>query len=274
MGRSSWGSASGTSVRDPSFPQGQPLLTRAFADAVLDNENVKIDFKPLYTCIHIYDTLDAREELQLSYQADRRVRPRAISRHVDPLTPSRAGTSRPPPLVHRLAHALLPPRALRPPRRDRRLLPDRVARPPDDQLVPLGAGRRGPLGRHVRACRSHRRRGLGRLRGPRGVPRDQVQGAHVCADARGELETVPLPFECARTSGGPELRRRAGAGGPPAHRYFLRRATATRSTSSTASSSPSSSATPSSSSAASAPTLRRCARPPHLSLCALLGASD
>lgn len=39
---------------------------------VLDNENVKIDFKPLYQCIHIYDTLDAREELQLSYQADRR----------------------------------------------------------------------------------------------------------------------------------------------------------------------------------------------------------
>ncbi|GAA6041621.1 hypothetical protein JCM8097_007771 [Rhodosporidiobolus ruineniae] len=39
---------------------------------VLDNEAVKIDFKPLYTCIHIYDALDAREELQLSYQADRR----------------------------------------------------------------------------------------------------------------------------------------------------------------------------------------------------------
>ncbi|BGO88526.1 hypothetical protein NBRC10512_003376 [Rhodotorula toruloides] len=39
---------------------------------VLDNDAVKIDFKPLYTCIHIYDTLDAREELQLSYQADRR----------------------------------------------------------------------------------------------------------------------------------------------------------------------------------------------------------
>ena len=39
----------------------------------LDNENVHIDFKPLYLCILIYDTLDAREELQLSYQADRRV---------------------------------------------------------------------------------------------------------------------------------------------------------------------------------------------------------
>ncbi|GAA5987052.1 hypothetical protein JCM11641_007822 [Rhodosporidiobolus odoratus] len=39
---------------------------------VLDNDTVKIDFKPLYTCIHIYDALDAREELQLSYQADRR----------------------------------------------------------------------------------------------------------------------------------------------------------------------------------------------------------
>lgn len=47
---------------------------RVGADNVLDNETVKIDFKPLYTCIHIYDALDAREELQLSYQADRRVR--------------------------------------------------------------------------------------------------------------------------------------------------------------------------------------------------------
>lgn len=39
----------------------------------LDNETVKINFKPLYQCIHIHDTLDARDELQLSYQADRRV---------------------------------------------------------------------------------------------------------------------------------------------------------------------------------------------------------
>lgn len=50
------------------------LMHSGQADAVLDNDNVKIDFKPLYTCIHIHDTLDAREELQLSYQADRRVR--------------------------------------------------------------------------------------------------------------------------------------------------------------------------------------------------------
>ncbi|GAA6018183.1 hypothetical protein JCM11491_005623 [Sporobolomyces phaffii] len=38
----------------------------------LDNDQVSIDFKPLYTCIHIYSTLDLVEELQLSYQADRR----------------------------------------------------------------------------------------------------------------------------------------------------------------------------------------------------------
>lgn len=41
---------------------------------MLDNDAVTIDFKPLYTCIHIHDTLDAREELQLRYQDDRRVR--------------------------------------------------------------------------------------------------------------------------------------------------------------------------------------------------------
>lgn len=33
---------------------------------------MRIDFKPLYQCIHIYDTLDSREELQANYQADRR----------------------------------------------------------------------------------------------------------------------------------------------------------------------------------------------------------
>jgi len=37
-----------------------------------NNDKVSIDFKPLYTCIHIYSTLDLLEELQLSYQADRR----------------------------------------------------------------------------------------------------------------------------------------------------------------------------------------------------------
>ena len=41
-------------------------------DNALENDQVSIDFKPLYTCIHIYTTLDSLEELQLSYQADRR----------------------------------------------------------------------------------------------------------------------------------------------------------------------------------------------------------
>ncbi|KAE8215560.1 hypothetical protein CF327_g1211 [Tilletia walkeri] len=38
----------------------------------VDNEHVKIDFKPLYQCIHIYDVLNIREQLQQSYQEDRR----------------------------------------------------------------------------------------------------------------------------------------------------------------------------------------------------------
>lgn len=33
---------------------------------------MRIDFKPLYQCIHIYDVLDMREQLQASYQEDRR----------------------------------------------------------------------------------------------------------------------------------------------------------------------------------------------------------
>lgn len=48
-------------------------MVRVATVNALENDNVQIDFKPLYLCILIYDTLDAREELQLSYQADRRV---------------------------------------------------------------------------------------------------------------------------------------------------------------------------------------------------------
>ncbi|CAO1614166.1 unnamed protein product [Sympodiomycopsis kandeliae] len=38
----------------------------------MDNEQVRIDFEPLYQCIHIHDVLDLREELQRNYQEDRR----------------------------------------------------------------------------------------------------------------------------------------------------------------------------------------------------------
>lgn len=39
----------------------------------MDNEEVRIDFRPLYQCVHIYDAMDSREQLQSSYQEDRRV---------------------------------------------------------------------------------------------------------------------------------------------------------------------------------------------------------
>ncbi|KAF4619283.1 hypothetical protein D9613_005102 [Agrocybe pediades] len=39
---------------------------------VLDNENLHVDFKPLFECIHIYTTLNSLSELQKSYQADRK----------------------------------------------------------------------------------------------------------------------------------------------------------------------------------------------------------
>ncbi|KAJ9475573.1 Exocyst complex component SEC15 [Pseudozyma hubeiensis] len=38
----------------------------------VDNEKVQVDFRALYQAIHIYDALDSREELQMSYQEDRR----------------------------------------------------------------------------------------------------------------------------------------------------------------------------------------------------------
>ncbi|KAL9931476.1 hypothetical protein V8E36_009641 [Tilletia maclaganii] len=65
--------------------QKDPMLTLAKVNSAIelvvnerieynfvDNEQVKIDFKPLYQCIHIYDVLNIREQLQQSYQEDRR----------------------------------------------------------------------------------------------------------------------------------------------------------------------------------------------------------
>ncbi|KAG7096752.1 hypothetical protein E1B28_004164 [Marasmius oreades] len=39
---------------------------------IFDNEQLKVDFKPLYQCIHIYTALESLGELQKSYQADRK----------------------------------------------------------------------------------------------------------------------------------------------------------------------------------------------------------
>ena len=49
------------------------LNASGVSDNVLDNDQLNVDFKPLYQCIHIYTALDALEELQKSYQADRKV---------------------------------------------------------------------------------------------------------------------------------------------------------------------------------------------------------
>lgn len=42
-------------------------------DNVLDNDQLHVDFKPLYECIHIYSALDSLDEIRRSYQADRKV---------------------------------------------------------------------------------------------------------------------------------------------------------------------------------------------------------
>ncbi|KAF8076584.1 rsec15 [Lyophyllum atratum] len=39
---------------------------------VLENDTIHVDFKPLFECIHIYTTLNSLDELQKSYQADRK----------------------------------------------------------------------------------------------------------------------------------------------------------------------------------------------------------
>ncbi|KAL1413544.1 Rab GTPase-binding exocyst subunit S15 [Vanrija albida] len=37
-----------------------------------DNDQIRIDFRPLYQCIHIYEALDCKAELQRNYQEDRK----------------------------------------------------------------------------------------------------------------------------------------------------------------------------------------------------------
>lgn len=58
-------------LNNPNF--GVFILLTTVIDNVLDNERLKIDFKPLYQCIHTYTALESLEELQKSYQADRKV---------------------------------------------------------------------------------------------------------------------------------------------------------------------------------------------------------
>lgn len=57
-------------------PVARRELTSAFSmplsDNFMDNDEVRIDFEPLHQCIHIHDVLGLREELQRSYQEDRR----------------------------------------------------------------------------------------------------------------------------------------------------------------------------------------------------------
>jgi exocyst complex component 6 len=45
---------------------------KQFSDDVLDNASLHVDFKPLYQSILIYTALDTLDELQRSYQADRK----------------------------------------------------------------------------------------------------------------------------------------------------------------------------------------------------------
>ncbi|KAG5651378.1 hypothetical protein H0H81_008877 [Sphagnurus paluster] len=53
---------------------------------VLDNDTIHVDFKPLFECIHIYTTLNSLDELQKSYQADRKAQSDLILPNPLPLT--------------------------------------------------------------------------------------------------------------------------------------------------------------------------------------------
>lgn len=45
----------------------------ALAVDALDNDEIQVDFRPLYQCMHIYEALDCKPELQRNYQEDRKV---------------------------------------------------------------------------------------------------------------------------------------------------------------------------------------------------------
>lgn len=55
------------------LPFHRPLTRVKRPVNVLNNDKLKVDFKPLFECIHIYDTMGLLEELRNSYQADRKV---------------------------------------------------------------------------------------------------------------------------------------------------------------------------------------------------------
>ncbi|KAG9317484.1 exocyst complex subunit Sec15-like-domain-containing protein [Chiua virens] len=49
------------------------MVTHERTDSnILDNDKIKVDFQPLYQCVHIYVSLDALDGLRTSYQADRK----------------------------------------------------------------------------------------------------------------------------------------------------------------------------------------------------------
>ncbi len=49
------------------------IIGRSIVDP-LQNEQIQVDFKPLFQCIHVYEALDCRSELQRHYQEDRKVK--------------------------------------------------------------------------------------------------------------------------------------------------------------------------------------------------------
>ncbi|EKM59243.1 uncharacterized protein PHACADRAFT_136668 [Phanerochaete carnosa HHB-10118-sp] len=53
---------------------------------ILDNDRLKVDFTPLYQCIHIYTALDALDEIRKSYQADRKAQSDLIIQDTLPLS--------------------------------------------------------------------------------------------------------------------------------------------------------------------------------------------
>lgn len=58
----------------------------------VQNERVRIDFGPLYECIHIHKAMDALDDLRLNYEGDRRMQKELLLSQSTGSVPSGNGT--------------------------------------------------------------------------------------------------------------------------------------------------------------------------------------
>jgi hypothetical protein len=152
---------------------------------VLDNDKIKVDFQPLYQCIHIYMSLDSLDDLRTSYQADRKARCPRFESYI--LLTHDAG-----PIGSYPPNTALPTLAPRPCRRDIRLLHYRVPCSRNHLWLPLRARSRRTMGCSSGPVVFDNKFCPGRGEGSRHIPKSQGMPGSICYDSRGNFQ-ISLP---------------------------------------------------------------------------------